>query len=127
MMKPIQTHHLYPSHQPSSTSQQTISSRSSFQNVLANEVQAHDRLKISKHAAKRLSERNIQISEAGWHKINEKVNEARTKGISDSLVMTHQAALVVSVKNDTVITAMGRDETDAHIFTNIDGAIMIDQ
>ena len=47
-------------------------------------------------------------------------------GVTDSLVLTKEAALVVSAKNNTVITAMGRDEASSQIFTNINGTILID-
>lgn len=36
-----------------------------------------------------------------------------------------QAALIVSAKNGTVITAMERDEAKEQLFTNIDGTIVL--
>jgi len=74
-------------------------------------------LKISKHASERLTERNIHISDAEWAHVNEKVNEAKAKGIKDSLVLMDQAALIVSAKNSTVITAMDRMEAKDQLFT----------
>ncbi|MBE1553458.1 TIGR02530 family flagellar biosynthesis protein [Sporosarcina limicola] len=82
-------------------------------------------LTISKHATKRLAERNIQISDAEWATVTEKVNEAKMKGIKDSLVLMDKAALIVSAKNATVITAMDRAEAKNQLFTNIDGTIVL--
>lgn len=82
-------------------------------------------LKISKHANQRLIDRNINISEAQWQLINDKVAEARSKGVKDSLVLMDQAALIVSAKNATVITAMDRTEANNQLFTNIDGTIVL--
>lgn len=82
-------------------------------------------LKISKHATERLAERGIHITEAEWAHITDKVNEAKTKGIKDSLVLMDQAALIVSAKNSTVITAMDRMEAKDQLFTNIDGTIVL--
>lgn len=82
-------------------------------------------LKISKHASDRLRERNIHISDLEWARMTEKVNEAKVKGIKESLVLMDQAALIVSVKNSTVITAMDRKETKDQLFTNIDGTIIL--
>lgn len=82
-------------------------------------------LKISKHASARLTERNITISEAEWARVTDKVNEAKAKGIRDSLVLMEQAALIVSAKNSTVITAMDRTEAKDQLFTNIDGTIVL--
>ncbi|QNK86943.1 TIGR02530 family flagellar biosynthesis protein [Sporosarcina sp. FSL K6-1540] len=82
-------------------------------------------LKISKHASERLAERNIHISDAEWAHVTEKVNEAKLKGIKESLVLMDQAALIVSAKNSTVITAMDRLEAKDQLFTNIDGTIVL--
>lgn len=82
-------------------------------------------LKISKHASERLNERNISISEGEWQQITEKVFEAKDKGVNQPLVLLDQAALVVSAKNATVITALDRTEAKQQLFTNIDGTIII--
>ena len=82
-------------------------------------------LKISKHASERLEERNIHIDKKQWHLIEDKMNEARRKGITDSLVVTKDATLLVSTTNNTVITALDREEASDRIFTNINGTIII--
>lgn len=95
-----------------------------FKQVLHN-AQSSD-LKVSKHAQNRLSQRNITIGQHQWEKISTKVNEAKEKGITDSLVVMNDAALIVSTKNQTVITAMDRQEATSQIFTNINGTILMD-
>lgn len=82
-------------------------------------------LKLSKHAAARLSERNIQIDQAEWQAINKKVSEAKRKGVTDSLIVLNQAALLVSTENNTVVTVMNVDEAKNRIFTNINGTILL--
>lgn len=82
-------------------------------------------LKVSKHATERLKERNIQISTDEWALITEKVNEAKAKGVQDSLVLLEQAALIISAKNSTIITAMDRIEAKNQLFTNLDGTIVL--
>src|SRR5699024_12080104 len=66
-------------------------------------------VKVSKHAGERLTERNIQINDATWQLIENKMQAAKQKGISDALVITDEAALVVSTKNNTVVTALHQD------------------
>lgn len=88
-------------------------------------VSQPEKLKISKHANDRLQERGIVMTEAEWARISEKVDEAKRKGIRDSLVLTDHAAFIVSVKNSTVITAMNRMEAKDQLFTNIDGTILL--
>lgn len=97
------------------------------QSFLQQLQQATDKqeLKVSKHASERLAERNIQITDQEWQRVSEKVFEARKKGVKDSLVLMEQAALIVSAKNATVITAMDRMEAKDQLFTNIDGTILL--
>lgn len=84
-----------------------------------------EELKISKHASDRLNERNISITDREWQQISEKVFEAKNKGVKQPLVLLDQAALIVSAKNATVITALDRNEAKQQLFTNIDGTILL--
>ncbi|MGN7478524.1 TIGR02530 family flagellar biosynthesis protein [Solibacillus silvestris] len=84
-----------------------------------------EQLRISKHASERLSDRNISISDREWQEITEKVFEAKDRGVKQPLVLLEQAALIVSAKNATVITALDRTEAKKQLFTNIDGTIVL--
>ena len=84
------------------------------------------KLTISKHANLRMAQRGIDIGSKQWDAIESKVTEARSKGVKESLVLLNNAALIVSTKNQTVITAMNREEASSQIFTNIDGTIILD-
>lgn len=99
-------------------------SNQSFLDHLQNAMNEHP-LKISKHANERLVERNIHITNEEWDMVTSKVNEARLKGVNQPLVLMDQAALIVSAKNGTVITAMERSEAKNQLFTNIDGTILL--
>ena len=81
--------------------------------------------KISKHAQLRMKEREIKFDDKKWSEIASKMKEAKAKGVTDSLVLTDQAALVVSIKNHTVVTVMNRQEADSQVFTNINGTIVM--
>lgn len=104
--------------------QPATSPKQSFLEQLNDAIQTQP-LKISKHASERLRDRNIHITDAEWAHVTEKVNEARQKGIKDSLVLMDKAALIISAKNATVITAMDRMEAKNQLFTNIDGTIVL--
>lgn len=110
--------------QPTKTSQAVKTQEKSFVEHL-NDAKTQVDLKISKHASDRLKERNIHITDSEWAVVTEKVNEAKSKGIKESLVLMDQAALIVSAKNNTVITAMNRMEAKGQLFTNIDGTIVL--
>ncbi len=89
-------------------------------------LQKVQELQITKHAKERMAQRDINIDENDWNKINTKVSEASKKGVTDSLVLMDQYALIVSNKNKMVVTAMDRTEASSKIFTNINGTILID-
>lgn len=124
MSERIHAHQLY---QPILYPKRNQSNRvnQSFKSLFDKELATQ--LTVSKHAQKRLQDRNITITEASWNKISEKVKEASTKGIKDSLVIMKNVTLVVNAPNQTVITALDRNESTSQIFTNINGAIVIDE
>lgn len=88
-------------------------------------VEINSALKFSKHAANRLSDRNIELTPNQLQRLGEGVNKAGEKGIAESLVLVDQLAFIVNTKNSTVITAMDQKETSENIFTNIDGAVIM--
>lgn len=98
----------------------------SFSLHLQQAIQENSKLTLSKHAKERLLQRDIQISDNRWEQIEDKVNEAKRLGVKDSLVLLDNAALIVSAKNNTVITAMNRQEAMSQIFTNINGTIVLE-
>jgi flagellar operon protein len=57
--------------------------------------------------------------------ISEAVLKAQTKGCKESLVVLDQVALVVSVENQTVITAVDARNLRENVFTNIDSAVFV--
>lgn len=122
----IHTTGVHPSHVNKPSQQPVKINTATFDGLLQKELQQKTELKVSKHAQQRLTERNISIDSNVWKTIESKINEAKQKGIKDSLVVTNDAALVVSTANQTVITAMNRKEASSHIFTNINGTILID-
>ena len=82
-------------------------------------------LKFSKHAAGRLADRNITLTEEQLERLNDGAKKAGQKGIKDSLVIVDKLAFIVNVPNNTVVTAMDSTETQDNIFTNINGAVIM--
>lgn len=84
-----------------------------------------DRLKVSGHAQTRLSSRGIELNKDAWDRVTNGVEKAAAKGAKESLVMVDDVALVVSVRNRTVITAVDKDSLKDNVFTNIDSAVIV--
>jgi flagellar operon protein len=85
----------------------------------------NNQLKVSGHAQTRLQSRNIQLTQDEWNRVADGVNKAAAKGARESLVMVDNVALVVSVKNRTVITAVDQGHLKDNVFTNIDSAVIV--
>ena len=100
--------------------------REPFDAVIRKEIEKLKGVKFSAHALQRLSARNIQLSADDRSRVVEAIDRAQSKGAKDSLVLVRGAALVVSVKNRTVVTVLDRDEIRGNVFTNIDSAIVMD-
>lgn len=96
----------------------------SFDEILKQKAESAQELKFSKHAAMRLNDRNISLSEEQNERLESGVKRAKEKGIQESLVMVDSLAFIVNVPNKTVVTAMDQGESDEHVFTNIDGAVI---
>lgn len=82
-------------------------------------------IKFSNHAQQRLKSRNIELTDADMTKLESAVEKAREKGAKDSLILINDLALVVSVKNNTVITAVDGQNLKENVFTNIDSAVIV--
>lgn len=82
-------------------------------------------IKFSQHALQRLQSRNIQLNQAELAKLNSAVEKAAQKGAKESLILMDNLALVVSIRNKTVITAIDGASMKENVFTNIDSAVIV--
>lgn len=96
-----------------------------FADVLSARSGQTSEVKFSKHAANRLSSRNIELTDNQMSRLNEGTLKASQKGIKESLVLVDSLAFIVNVPSNTVVTAMNQNETNENIFTNIDGAVIM--
>lgn len=98
----------------------------SFQEILeSRQTDETGEVKFSKHAAGRLADRNIELTEEQMDRLKEGTKKAGAKGIRESLVIVDQLAFIVNIPNSTVVTAMNQQDAADNIFTNIDGAVII--
>jgi len=96
----------------------------SFKQVLEKKVaQSETPLRFSSHAEKRLESREIEITPKHLERMAEAVEKAKTKGAKETLMIFEDFSLIVSVKNNTVITAVENAGMRENVFTNIDSAV----
>jgi len=96
----------------------------SFADVLAKHTTPAAAPRFSRHALERLQRRGIEMSGSTLQRLTGGVARAAAKGSRDSVVFVDGTAFVVSVANNTVITAVGSEHMREHVFTNIDSAVI---
>ena len=106
-----------------STEKAKSGEQASFKQELAAEMGGD--VQFSKHAAQRLFSRGIELSRDDLNKLSAAIDKAKTKGSRETLVLTDEAAFIVSVDNKTVITAFDRDNLREGVVTSIDSAVII--
>lgn len=94
----------------------------SFQEVLDKTTRE---ISFSSHARERMEKRNITLGAEEMEKINDALDLAGQKGARDALLVCEEMALVASVKNRTVVTAVDQESMKDRVFTNIDSAVII--
>lgn len=94
---------------------------SGFARVLADRQAG---LKFSAHAQERLAARPLDSHDLA--RIEAAVRQAAQKGARESLVLYDDLALVVSVRNRTVITAVDQARRRGNVFTNVDSVVLVE-
>jgi len=106
---------------PATPARSQQSSGASFADVLAQNATAPQ---FSRHALERLAQRGIQLDGPTVARVTNGISRAASKGSRDSVVFVDSTAFVVSVRNNTVITAVDSGHMREHVFTNIDSAVI---
>lgn len=95
-----------------------------FASVLE-EAQSARPLRFSAHAQERMERRGLSLGPAELRRIGDAVDEARSRGAREALILDDGYALIVSVPQRTVITVVAPDNTAPSVFTQIDTAVVL--
>ncbi|MDI3281296.1 MAG: TIGR02530 family flagellar biosynthesis protein [Bacillota bacterium] len=95
-----------------------------FRRVLAEELARGSGIKFSAHAERRLASRQIPFTAEDMRKLSAAVERAAAKGARESLILMQDLALIVSIVNRTVVTAIDGPSLKENVFTNIDSAVI---
>ena len=97
-----------------------------FDTFLSEKVTQNDQnVRFSKHAQKRLEERKISMDGDEYLKLKEGIDKLKEKGGKDSLIVTNEAAYIVDVDNEMVVTAFDKDDMSENVVTKIDSTLFI--
>lgn len=96
-----------------------------FREALERELSTDEPVRLSAHARRRLEQSNVSLSDDEKARLGHALDLMGEKGANRSLVLMDSLALVVSVRNRTVITAVDAARAREGAFTNIDSAIIV--
>jgi flagellar operon protein len=80
-----------------------------FASVLSQSTTAAQAPAFSRHALERVNRRGIQLDQSTLQRLAGGVSRAATKGSKAAVVFVDNTAFVVSVPNNTVVTAVGSE------------------
>lgn len=90
---------------------------------VATAADAGGRVRFSRHALERVNQRGIDLHQSTLQRLAGGMSRAAAKGSKDAVVFVDNTAFVVSVPNNTVVTAVNSEHMREHVFTNIDSAV----
>ncbi len=108
---------------PAKRPDRALTTGTHFDALLRNKMEPQS-IKFSRHASERMQSRGIAFNPQQLQRLEMAIEQINIKGGRESLVMLDDTALVVSVKNDTVVTVVSKDQLKNNVFTNIDSAVI---
>lgn len=100
------------------------SDEKSFQSILDEIVLKNEQdYTVSKHAAERLN--NLKFTDEDMMAIGKGFEMAENKGSKKSLMLYKDVALIASIENKTLITAIDKERSKDNIYTNIDSVVIL--
>ena len=95
-----------------------------FNDILYDEIKkGHNQYTLSKHAADRI--RRLNFTEKDMKVIEKGFKIAEEKGSKNTVMIYKDVALIASVENKTIITAVEKERSRDNIYTNIDSVVIL--
>ncbi|WP_018962664.1 hypothetical protein [Coprothermobacter platensis] len=81
---------------------------------------------VSKHAQERLKAREVSLDREKVDKIANGIDELSKKGVKEGVVILKDLAVVVGVDSKTIVTFKTPPFTKGGVFSQIDGAVILE-
>lgn len=108
---------------PKSSSLEKKNQSVNFKDILNETINKQENYTISKHASERL--KNLDFNDEDMKNIGEGFKIAEEKGSKNSVILYKNVALITSIENKTVITAIENERSKNNIYTNIDSVVIL--
>lgn len=101
----------------------SVKTKENFKQVLDSVRNRDDGFTVSKHAALRLKE--IEFTQDDMKQIEKGFEIAKNRNSKNAVMLYKDVALITSVENKTIITAVEKERAKDNIFTNIDSVVIL--
>ncbi|GEM_PF-136570 len=98
-----------------------------FGKLLQSKIASADGIKLSGHAADRVRQRGLNVTQTDLTNLSEAVTKADAKGAKDTLFLMGDNAFLVNIKNRVVVTVIDQQKLKDDIFTNIDSVAIVNK
>ncbi|MGL5152446.1 MAG: TIGR02530 family flagellar biosynthesis protein [Clostridium sp.] len=105
------------------TSDVNLKKGDSFKEILSKTLEVERGYTLSKHAEDRL--KSVNFTENDMKEIAKGFNIAEGKGAKNSVMLYKDVALIASIENRTVITAVEQGRAKENCFTNVDSVVIL--
>lgn len=106
------------------TAKPLVGQSSDFAQLLQTAESKVTPLVLSQHAASRMQQRGVRLSDTDWDRLGVAVTHVAAKGARDAYVMYGDVGFVVNVPNRIVVTAMTTQQEET-IVTNVDSVVVL--
>ena len=97
----------------------------SFKEVLNNKIFQDNTINFSDKASKNLHEINGSLTTDQMNRLELGLGKLKEKGVSSGVLLMDSTAFVLNVKNQTVMTTIGKNKIQENVFSNIDAFAIV--
>jgi len=97
----------------------------SFKEVLNNKIFQDNTINFSDKASKNLHEINGSLNTDQINRLELGLGKLKEKGVSSGVLLMDSTAFVLNVKNQTVMTTIGKNRIQENVFSNFDAFAIV--
>ena len=97
----------------------------SFKEVLNNKIFQDNTINFSDKASKNLHEINGSLTTDQMNRLELGLGKLKEKGIASGVLLMDSTAFVLNVKNQTVMTTIGKNRIQENVFSNFDAFAVV--
>ena len=97
----------------------------SFKEVLNNKIFQDNTINFSDKASRNLHEINGSLTTDQMNRLELGLGKLKEKGVSSGVLLMDSTAFVLNVKNQTVMTTIGKNRIQENVFSNFDAFAVV--